>query len=172
MYARKFPEKLDATRKHSEVAITIGDDHKEVPHKLTQEGVVNFNQTKGFKDVADAPSFSLGLTDDEDSQETHRGHLVKYVPSIEDEKLYNEICKHNRLHGGQDNSPMFFQSDKISLSAHQIAKGMTMGKSLNTNAMDIGTYVLSEDPRQKRRKIFFTMGCAAISQRGYVCQHG
>ena len=71
--------------------------------QLFVQGVVNFNQTKGFNDVADAPSFSLGLTDDEDSQETHRGHLVKYVPSIEDEKLYNEICKHNRLHGGQDN---------------------------------------------------------------------
>ena len=71
--------------------------------QLFVQGVVNFNQTKGFKDVADAPSFSLGLTDDEDSQETHRGHLVKYVPSIEDEKLYNEICKQNRLHGGQGN---------------------------------------------------------------------
>ena len=49
---------------------------------------------------------------------------------------------------------MFFQLDKISLSVHQIAKGMAMGKSLDTNAMDIGTYVLSEDPRQKRMKIF------------------
>jgi hypothetical protein len=49
---------------------------------------------------------------------------------------------------------MFFQSDKISVSAYEVAKGIAMGKSLDTNAMDVGTYVLSQDPRQKMRKIF------------------
>ena len=50
-------------------------------------------------------------------------------------------------------STIFFESKEITLTAHEIAAGMVMGRSLGTNAMHLGTYVLSQDPRKKRTKI-------------------
>jgi hypothetical protein len=50
-------------------------------------------------------------------------------------------------------SPVFFKSSEITVSAHEVARAMMMGKSLDTYALQVGTYVLSEDPTQKRRKI-------------------
>jgi len=55
--------------------------------------------SKGFKDAPDAPSFSLGFTDDEDSQEMDKGQLA-----TEDE-LYNIICRHTRHEEGYGNIP-------------------------------------------------------------------
>ena len=53
--------------------------------------------SKGFKDAPDAPSFSLGFTDDEDSQGMDKDQLA-----IEDE-LYSIICRHTRHEDGYDN---------------------------------------------------------------------
>ena len=50
-------------------------------------------------------------------------------------------------------STIFFESKEITLTAHEVAAGMVMGRSLGTNAMHLGTYVLSQDPRKKRTKI-------------------
>ena len=50
-------------------------------------------------------------------------------------------------------STIFFESKVITLLAHEVAVGMVMGRSLGTNAMHLGTYVLSQDPRKKRTKI-------------------
>ena len=55
--------------------------------------------SKGFIDAPDASSFSLGLTDDEDSQGMDKGHLA-----TEDE-LYNIICRHTRHEKGYENIP-------------------------------------------------------------------
>jgi len=44
-------------------------------------------------------------------------------------------------------------ASEITLTAHEVAAGMVMGRSLGTNAMHLGTYVLSQDPRKKRTKI-------------------
>ena len=54
---------------------------------------------KGFKDAPDAPSFSLGFTDDEDSQGMDKDQLA-----IEDE-LYSIICRHTRHEDEYDNIP-------------------------------------------------------------------
>ena len=50
-------------------------------------------------------------------------------------------------------STIFFESKEITLTAHEVAAGMVMGRSLGTNAMHLGTYMLSQDPRKKRTKI-------------------
>ena len=50
-------------------------------------------------------------------------------------------------------STIFFESKEITLTSHEVAAGMVMGRSLGTNAMHLGTYVLSQDPRKNRTKI-------------------
>ena len=50
-------------------------------------------------------------------------------------------------------STIFFESKEITLIAHEVATGMVMGRSLGTNAMHFGTYVLSQDPKKKRTEI-------------------
>lgn len=50
-------------------------------------------------------------------------------------------------------STIFFESKEITLTTHEVAAGMVMGRSLGTNAMHLGTYVLSQDLRKKRTKI-------------------
>ena len=56
-------------------------------------------ESKGFKDAPDTPSFSLGLTNDEDSQGMDKDQLA-----IEDE-LYSIICRHTRHEDEYDNIP-------------------------------------------------------------------
>ena len=93
-----------------------------------------------------------------------------------EDELYNIICRHTRHEEGYGNIPwsyppiffppishgenlflfgstIFFESKEITLTAHEVAAGMVMGRSLGTNAMHLGTYVLSQDPRKKRTKI-------------------
>ena len=50
-------------------------------------------------------------------------------------------------------STIFFESKEITLTTHEVAAGMVMGRSLGTNAMHLGTYVLSQDPKKKRTEI-------------------
>ena len=50
-------------------------------------------------------------------------------------------------------STIFFESKEITLTAHEVVVGMVMGRSLGTNALHLGTYVLSQDPRKNRTKI-------------------
>ncbi|KAG2589160.1 hypothetical protein PVAP13_5NG388662 [Panicum virgatum] len=66
-----------------------------------------------------------------------------------EDELYSIICRHTRHEEGT----IFFESKEITLTAHEVAAGMVMGRSLGTNAMHLGTYVLSQDPRKKRTKI-------------------
>jgi len=100
VYVRKFPEKTDTILQAETAPKTLGDGRTEALHKAAVEkGVDNLMESKGFKDAPDAPSFSLGLTNDEDSQGMDKGHLA-----TEDE-LYNVICRHNRLEEGYENIP-------------------------------------------------------------------
>jgi len=72
--------------------------------------------------------------------------------SPEQETIYNEICKW-RSRSGADTSPDAFKSNEITATASELANSMTMGRSLNTIALQVGTFVLSKDPAQRRKKI-------------------
>jgi len=72
--------------------------------------------------------------------------------SPEQETIYNEICKW-RSRSGADTSPDAFKSNEITATASELAKSMAMGRSLNTIALQVGTFVLSKDPAQRRKKI-------------------
>ena len=50
-------------------------------------------------------------------------------------------------------SPDAFKSNEITATASELANSMAMGRSLNTIALQVGTFVLSKDPAQRRKKI-------------------
>ena len=50
-------------------------------------------------------------------------------------------------------SPNAFKSNEIIATASELANSMAMGRSLNTIALQVGTFVLSKDPAQRRKKI-------------------
>nr|TKW14969.1 hypothetical protein SEVIR_5G201232v2 [Setaria viridis] len=80
-------------------------------------------------------------------------HILKYTPRPEEDKLYTELSKYDRARYEPDLSPILFRSTEIFVSAYEIARSLLMNRSLNTNAIHMGTCVLSNDPKQKRKKI-------------------
>ena len=50
-------------------------------------------------------------------------------------------------------SPDTFKSKEIIATVSELANSMAMGRSLNTIALQVGTFVLSKDPAQRRKKI-------------------
>ena len=50
-------------------------------------------------------------------------------------------------------SPDAFKSNEITATVSELANNMAMGRSLNTIALQVGTFVLSKDPAQRRKKI-------------------
>ena len=81
-----------------------------------------------------------------------KGGMAIYLDLIPPPHLFFSPISHGEnlfLFG----STIFFESKEITLTAHEVAAGMVMGRSLGTNAMHLGTYVLSQDPRKKRTKI-------------------
>ena len=109
-------------------------------------------------------------TDDEYSQEMDKGHLAiedelynivcthSRISSSLDEGydnipwsyppssfslpiIHEEICGQNFFFG----STIFFESREITLSAHEVATSVVMGRSLGTYAMGSGDYIFSPD---------------------------
>ena len=80
------------------------------------------------------------------------GANIKYVGE-QINKLFNTCTKTVLTSSPSFRSPDAFKSNEITATVSELANSMAMGRSLNTIALQVGTFVLSKDPAQRRKKI-------------------
>lgn len=80
------------------------------------------------------------------------GANIRYVGE-QINKLFNTCTKTVLTSSPSFRSPDAFKSNEITATVSELANSMAMGRSLNTIALQVGTFVLSKDPAKRRKKI-------------------